>query len=120
MEKKDRPKKDKPITKKELIDINKMLDGLESSQTITKKRASVPLSIEQKKHNYTALATILSEYMDSYILIGYDLNEEPIVAMRSITPMQNKAVLGLLEDIAGQILWNDGPRPSGDYSEDRN
>ena len=104
MEKKPRMKKEKQVTKRELADVNLMLDNLESNTFISKRKPGKPLTVEQKKHNYIALGTILSEYLDSYIIMGYDLSEEPFVAMRSVTSMQNKAVMGLLSDVADKLL----------------
>jgi hypothetical protein len=118
MEKKRRTKKDSPITKKDLVDIDKMLDNLDATPTIStrkKKATGNPLTVAQKKHNYKAISAILAEYLEGYVLIGYDLNEEPMVVIKSISPMQNKAVMGLLEDVANQLLWPDMPHGfSGD------
>lgn len=117
MEKKRRPKKDSPITKKDLVDIDKMLDNLDATPILAKKKkAGNPLTVAQKKHNYKAIAAVLAEYLEGYVLIGYDLNEEPVVVIKSVSPMQNRAVMGLMEEVANQLLWPDMPR--GGFSDD--
>lgn len=97
------PKNKSPkITKKEEAEVEKLLNNLEHKNVLPKKRKN--MTLEDKQHVQKAIQSVLSEYMDCYILIGYDLSEGPIMNMEVNSPMQQKAVLALLGDIADDLL----------------
>lgn len=58
-----------------------------------------------RKSNFDVLNTILSEYLDSYVLIGYTAENDEVVARRIMNSRDSRAILSLLEDVSsGEFL----------------
>lgn len=110
-------KKEKPISKKESEAVDKMLNGLDQKKLPTRKKIKKALTDEQKMQNLEVLRSILSEHMDCYMIFGFGLTEEPVGFLQANSPMQHKAMLGMLEDVADQFL-NPGFPPGMDILGD--
>ena len=102
------------ITKKDEEEVEKLLNHIDSKKHLPKKKKR-DMSLEDKQHVQEAIKHVLSEYMDCYILIGYDLSEGAIMNMEVNSPMQQKAVMALLGDIADDLL---DPGMPPEYLED--
>lgn len=84
--KKDRDKKlnnknptgSKPLSKKELAEAQKISDDL-FQESMMQYYADVEQKVYEQKHvDMRQVKTLLSEYMDSFILIGFDMNGTPV------------------------------------------
>lgn len=117
-----RPKKEKPPTKKEMADVEKMLGSLSEIPLPTRKK----MTMKHKVHNSDAIKKLLSEYLDSYILIGYDLSEDALVSLQdNDSVLKRRAVISLFNDVAqsmGSIGSGRGMNSDmdfdGDFDED--
>lgn len=102
-------KKEKPISKKEIEKVDKMLGELGDKQLPTRKKVKKALTDEQKIQSLSVIQKLLSEHMDCYMIFGFGLTEEPVGFLHANSPMQRKAVLSMLEDISNQFLNFDFP-----------
>lgn len=90
------------ISKKEMNHIDAELVKV-GSITVPRQKGKA-LKQEDKNKRLLAAKQILSEYIGAFILIGYDLEEDPVVMLNAETVYQKKAVLGLMADVADDIL----------------
>ena len=100
------PKNRKPdkISKRDAQKIDQMLEHLDNKKVNVRKKIKQALSETEKIQQIEAIKNVLSEYMDSYIIIGYDLTEDSMGFVKANSPMQYKAVMSLLEDVADDLL----------------
>lgn len=77
--------------------LDEFLDKVHKKEVkIRKISKQVPL--EQKEQMGNAIASRLSEYVDSYILIGYDTNDDSLALVSCESEKEKRALANLLDD----------------------
>lgn len=87
------------LTQEELDDLAEELEYTNNSASLNKVR----------QRNFEVLNTILSEYLDSYIVIGYTAENDEVVATKIINSRDARAIASLLDDV---VINNMGPTES--------
>jgi len=62
-------------------------------------------SKSQRSRFMQSLTSTLKEYMSSFVIIGYDVNENHVGFMHSESPMQHEATMRLLEKVSNNLLY---------------
>ena len=91
--------KHKQPSKSDIKKIEKMLGNSEKKETNI-RRKSKKLSVEEKYRLGNSIATVLSEFTDCYILIGFDTNGNEMVLINSRNNMEKRA----LSDLASEFM----------------
>lgn len=89
--------KQKQPSKSDIKKIEKML-GSAKKQDTNIRRKSKKLSVEEKYRLGNSIASILSEFTDCYILIGFDTNGNEMVLVNSRNGMEMRALSDLASD----------------------
>jgi hypothetical protein len=93
------------LTQEELDDLAEELEYTNNSASLNKVR----------QRNFEVLNTILSEYLDSYIVIGYTAENDEVVATKIINSRDARAIASLLDDV---VINNMGPTDSSLHDDD--
>jgi|TARA_R110000787_G_scaffold336_8_gene1269 hypothetical protein len=60
-----------------------------------------------KKKNFDMLSNILSEYLDSFIILGYTAEGDEVVFNKMITPRDSRSLQSLLDEISHSPFLDD-------------
>lgn len=80
------------IKKEELNDLQKELD----STNFKHKHLS-------HKSNYEGLLSLISEYLDSFVLVGYSLEGNEVIITKCDSPRDSRALIALLDDFSDNL-----------------
>lgn len=80
------------------------LAELEEELEKTKKTASLS---RVKKRDFSILDNVLSEYLDSYIVLGYSAENDEVVIHRIMSPRDSRAIASLLDDISVSPMFSE-------------
>lgn len=89
--------KPKQPSKSDIKKIEKMLENSEKKEPNI-RRKSKKLSVEEKYKLGNSIATVLSEYTDCYILLGFDTNGNDMMLVNSRNSMEMRALSDLASD----------------------
>lgn len=106
-----------PLSDAELKALEKFLSGI-SKKVDKPRRRSKNLSPQARKQLSTAIAQTLSEYMDCYILCGFDTHGNSTVLINSANNMESRAIADLVEDFLSSGQWNPGMYMKDDMDEE--
>lgn len=89
--------KQKQPSKSDIKKIEKMLENSQKKEPNI-RRKSKQLSVEEKYKLGNSIATVLSEYTDCYILLGFDTNGNEMILVNSRNNMEKRALADLASD----------------------
>lgn len=84
-------------TESELNDVEKLLSKVDKKKPNIRKPHK-PKSLKEKEKLGKAIASILSEYTDCYILLGFDTNGNAMVLINSANNLESRALSNLVQD----------------------
>jgi hypothetical protein len=90
-----------PLTPEEIVELKKIEATINRSRKLS-PRIKKNINFNDKKRNYTAIAMGLEEYLDSYILIGFDSNGNDYVATKALTPLDIIGLNSLIQKVTGR------------------
>ena len=94
-------------TESDLKAIEKFL--LSISKKVDKpRRRGKNLDAQARKKLSMAIAQTLSEYVDCYVLFGFDTHGNSTVLINSANNMESRALSDLVEDFLSSGQWNPG------------
>ena len=82
----------------DLKKIEKVLQDVNSKKTPKVRKKPKALSAKDKQRLGTAIASSLSEFVDCYILLGYDVNGNSLILINSQNNLESRGLSDLLED----------------------
>ncbi len=82
----------------DLKKIEKVLKDVNNKKTPKVRRKPKVLTAKEKEKLGNAIVNRLSELIDSYILLGYDVNGNSIVLINSQNNLESRGLSDLLED----------------------
>jgi len=82
----------------DLKKIEKVLKEVNNKKPSKVRKTPKALSAKDKQRLGTAIASSLSEFVDCYILLGYDVNGNSLVLINSQNNLESRALSNLLED----------------------
>ena len=82
----------------DLKKIEKVLKEVNNKKPSKVRKKPKTLSAKDKQRLGTAIASSLSEFIDCYILIGYDVNGNSLVLINSQNNLESRGLSDLLED----------------------
>jgi hypothetical protein len=82
----------------DLEKIEKFLKDIPDKKTIKVRKNPKVLSDEEVQRLCTSIVGALSEFMDCYILLGFDVNGNSIVISNSRSDLESRALSTLAED----------------------
>ena len=105
------------LTDEEMQDLVKDIEDLNDSGII-----------DSKKTNYESLNSVLGEYLDSYVLLGYTMVGDEVVCHRLKSTRDVRSLSSLMEEIAmsnyisqsvnyGSETYSDDDEDDEDYEE---
>lgn len=96
---------------------NKNLRGLDKfkkdAENLVPRIRKKPDKLSKKFNEHQKIAAFLSEYLGPYMIVGYTANEEEFFIMRSSSPMETKALNGLVDEMLDHV-YNAGYDPDDD------
>jgi hypothetical protein len=84
-------------TESELNDVEKLLSKVGKKNPNIRKPYK-PKSLKEKEKLGKTIASILSEYTDCYILLGFDTNGNAMVLINSANNLESRALSNLVQD----------------------
>ena len=82
----------------DLKKVEKFLKGVNNKKEPKVRRKPKALSLKEKQKLGTAIASILSEFVDCYILLGFDVNGNSMILINSNNNLESRALSDLVED----------------------
>lgn len=82
----------------DLKKVEKFLKGIPDKKAPKVRRKPKALSPKEKQRLGTAIASTLSEYVDCYILLGFDVNGNSMILINSHNNLESRALSDLVED----------------------
>lgn len=82
----------------DLKKIEKVLQDINNKKTPKVRKKPKKLTAKDKERLGVAIANRLSELVDSYILLGYDVNGNSLVLINSQSDLESRGISDLLED----------------------
>ncbi len=104
-------------TESEIKDIEKLLSKVKKEVSKPRKRGKA-LSIQEKQHLSNNIARLLSEYVDCYILFGFDVHGNSTVLINTANNMESRALADLVDDFMSSGQWMPGMYQKEDSEED--
>lgn len=90
------PDKDK-ISNSDLKKIEDLLKQAQN-QKVNLRKNKKKLSLSEKQRLALSINSKLNEHIDSYILLGFDVNGNDVIIVNSTNEMESRALRNLLED----------------------
>lgn len=100
----------KEPTKSEIKKIEKFLENIDNSEPKIRKKPKM-LSPKQKERLGKSIGNAMSEYMDCYIMMGFDTNGNSVVLVNSSSNLEIRALTDLLHDFLSMDFQRNGPKP---------
>jgi hypothetical protein len=94
-------------TESELNDVEKLLSKV-SKKNPNIRKPYKPKSLKEKEKLGKSIASILSEYTDCYILLGFDTNGNAMVLINSANNLESRALSNLVQDFLVTDNESDG------------
>lgn len=85
-------------SKSDIQKIEKTLSDLSNKKSEKIRRIPKNLTLNEKKRLVTAIGSSLSELIDCYILLGFDVNGNSVVLINSSNDLENRALTDLIEN----------------------
>jgi hypothetical protein len=85
-------------SKSDIQKIEKILTDLTGKKSQKIRRTPKDLTLKEKKRLAIAIGSSLSELIDCYILLGFDVNGNSIVLINSSSDLENRALTDLVEN----------------------
>lgn len=104
-----------PLTPEEIVEVKKVEAAISRSRKLS-PRVKKNINNKDKKRNYVAMSMGLEEYLDSYILIGFDSNGNDYVVTKALTPLDTIGLNGLIKKVTGRSFDFDDEEE--DYDDD--
>lgn len=82
----------------EIKKVEKLLKSINNKKTPKPRKTPKNLSMKEKQQLGTAIASTLSEFVDCYILLGFDVNGNSLVLINSGNNLESRALSDLVED----------------------
>jgi hypothetical protein len=82
----------------DLKKVENFLKGLNDKKAPKVRRKPKSLSVKEKQKLGTAIASTLSEFVDCYILLGFDVNGNSMILINSNNNLESRALSDLVED----------------------
>ena len=91
-----------PLSKEEQQDISNLIfSALEENS----EEARRLMSIEQQRD---AIIGMMSEFMRNFTLVGFNLNNQPIIISKAVTALDSEALTGLTRKVYAAHIKNYG------------
>ncbi len=104
-----KPERKKPVAKKRSVSASKQ-DQAEAdnilSQALMRYKAEIVNDQKAKFKEITHLGTIAEEYLSSFVIIGYSLQNEKVVVFNTPSPKDEAALVDLLRSTFIEIASN--------------
>jgi hypothetical protein len=97
----------------EMKAIEKLLSRI-SKKVDKPRRTGKTLSEQARRHLSVAIAQTLSEYVDCYILFGFDTHGNSTVLINTANNMESRALSDLVDDFMAAGQWNPGSYTKND------
>lgn len=107
--------KDK-LSDSELKKINEFQEQPQSKKINLRKKKK-KLSLSEKQRLAVSINSRLNEYIDSYILIGFDVHGNDVILVNSMNEMENRALRNLVEDFLMPTDLYDSLSPKRDNED---
>lgn len=95
-----------PLSKKEIRELKAAEKALTDAAKLDPKiRPSPKNKNVNRKRLYDAINSSLAEYVDSYMLMGFDTNGKEIVLVNIRSSLEDRALKNLVEDVVGNGMF---------------
>jgi hypothetical protein len=78
--------------------VEKLLKDITNKKAPKVRKKPKDLSVKEKQRLGSAIASTLSEYVDCYILLGFDVSGNSMVLINSHNNLESRALSDLIED----------------------
>lgn len=105
------PKKPKPSNKLSAAEnkaVEKFLTGVNQENAGKPRRKPHQMSPEEKRRIHTAISSMLSEYMDCFIIFGFDMGGNSTVLINTANNLESRGLSDLVEDFLSSGIWSSG------------
>ena len=115
------PKKPKPSNKPTAAEnkaVDKFLAGVDQGNVGKPRRKPHQMTPEEKRHLHMAINSALGEYMDCFIVFGFDMGGNSTVLINTANNLESRGLSDLVEDFLSSGIWSSGAYRIEDDEED--
>lgn len=111
------------LSKRQIAELKRVEKVLDDSKKLNPKpRSDIKNTIKNRQRMYDTVNRRLSEFMDTYMLIGFDCNNNEIVIMNMPNAKDERALNDLVRDVVNAPITINMQHPhqesDDDYDED--
>lgn len=92
-----------PEEEKEKKYAEKIIAGLNKINPKIRKKSR---SVSEQEQLYKVVTNVLAEWLDCFLIVGYNTSGQEFIMMRSESSMQKQAISGLLDQFTAEYFSN--------------
>lgn len=95
-----------PLTPEEIKERKEIEKLLSNTKKLNPRIKKTEKSQKQKQKQYEMVCNYLSEFLDSYVILGFDTSGEDFVSMKYNNPMERRGLTNLVDEFFSMHFEN--------------